>query len=94
MLKLFRNESEATLISDNYHLSFLKYEFVFKHIISPTLYNLIQYSNMSKPRESLVQYQPAFETILTESKVEEKRNFSNYDSRLAIDGTSQRIKNY
>lgn len=49
---------------------------------------------MSKPRESLVQYQPAFETILTESKVEEKRNFSNYDSRLAIDGTSQRIKNY
>jgi hypothetical protein len=41
---------------------------------------------MSKPRESLVQYQPAIETILTESKIDEKSKTNAYDSRLAIDG--------
>ncbi len=37
------------------------------------------------PRETLVQYQQAIESILSESKAEGKNKFSNYDSRLAID---------
>ena len=50
---------------------------------------------MSKqPRESLVQYQPAFEILLSESKAEEKKNITNLDSRLAIDGTTLPIQSY
>ncbi len=41
---------------------------------------------MSKPRESLVQYQPPIETILAESNVEDKKKPTAFDSRLAIDG--------
>jgi hypothetical protein len=50
---------------------------------------------MSKqPRESLVQYQPAFEVLLSESKAEEKKNITNLDSRLAIDCTTALTQNY
>ena len=43
---------------------------------------------MSKPRESLVQYQQPIETILTESKVDDRPKPTGFDSRLAIDGTT------
>lgn len=36
------------------------------------------------PRETLVQYQQAIETILAESNIAKNKS-SNYDSRLAID---------
>lgn len=46
------------------------------------------------PRETLVQYQQAIESILSESKAEGKNKLSNYDSRLAIDCKMTIIKNY
>jgi len=50
---------------------------------------------MSKqPRESLVQYLPPLENIITESKVEEKKKNNNLDSRLAIDCNHPIIQNY
>ena len=46
------------------------------------------------PRETLVQYQQAIETILSESNVQDKPKLTNYDSRLAIDCKSFLIQNY
>lgn len=54
------------------------------------LYNFInEFKIMDKiPRETLVQYQQAIETILAESNIGKNKS-SNYDSRLAIDCISR-----